>query len=395
MFVSLGRVLYIWRMKKTSKTSSKESSKQSINIAGLAPQEALILHKLPGYFLILCLLVSFYFLFQILAPFLTVIFVAAVLVVAFYPLYSKILGWFNGWQRSASLVTCLLVILVTVAPITMFAILMTNEAVDTYEVVQEKINSGVFDKYLQWEEGGYFYDLKNEVSGIVDLDKMDIKKNVVEWAQTLSTFLVSQTGNFLKSISNMLMNVFILLFAMYYFFMDGKDLIAKVGKMSPLPSIYEGELFRKLAAMVKAILVGVFLTAIIQGVVGGIGFAIAGISSPIFWATAMAFFSLVPLFGTAVIWVPAAVILFILGDTWQGAFILIWGIVVVGSVDNFVRPYLIGGKAHTYPLLTFFVILGGIWTMGFKGIIIGPLVLMLITSFLHIYEAEYSKVLKK
>lgn len=368
---------------------------KKIKSSTISAQESMILHKLPGYFLILCLIVSFWLLYEILAPFLTVIFVGGVLVIAFYSLYERILKAFKGWEKSASLVTCLLVILITVAPITLFAVLVTNEAVDTYEVIEIKINSGVFDKYLQWEEGGFFYDLKKQAEGVIDLEKMDVKKNIVEWAQSLSTFLVSQTGTFVKSISNLLLNVFILLFTMYYFFKDGKRLVAKIGAMSPLPSFYEGELFRKIAAMVKAILVGVFLTAIIQGIFGGVGFAIAGISSPVFWATAMAFFSLVPLVGTAIIWVPASIILLILGDYWQGVFIFIWGLLVVGSIDNFVRPYLIGGKAHTYPLLTFFVILGGIWKWGLKGIIIGPLVLMVLMSFLHIYEAEYSKVLKK
>lgn len=378
-------------MKKTTKAVPD----RPISVSTISAQESMIINKLPGYFLILCLVVSFWLLYEILAPFLTVIFVGGVLVIAFYWLYEKILKAFRGWEKSASLVTCLLVILITVAPITLFAVLVTNEAVDTYQVIEIKVNSGVFDKYLQWEEGGFFYDLKKQAEGIVDLEKMDVKKNIVEWAQSLSTFLVSQTGNFVISISNLLLNFFILLFTMYYFFKDGKRLVARIGAMSPLPSFYEGELFRKIAAMVKAILVGVFLTAIIQGIFGGVGFAIAGISSPFFWATAMAFFSLVPLVGTAIIWVPASVILFILGDYWQCVFIFIWGLLVVGSIDNFVRPYLIGGKAHTYPLLTFFVILGGIWKWGLKGIIIGPLVLMVLMSFLHIYEAEYSKVLKK
>jgi len=147
--------------------------------------------------------------------------------------------------------------------------------------------------------------------------------------------------------------------------------------------------------MIKAIVLGVFLTSIIQGFIGGIGFAIAGISNPVFWGSAMAFFSLVPMVGTAVIWVPTAIILLILGNWGLALFIFLWGFFAVGTVDNFVRPYLIGGKAHTYPLMTFLVVLGGVLTMGLKGVIIGPIVLMVLMSFLHIYEAEYGKVLKK
>lgn len=358
-------------------------------------KHSLILEKLPGVFLITCLLIAFGFLLRILWPFLTVIFVAAVLTITFYPVYRKVQKFFRGWDRTASLVTCLFVILVTVAPITLFIIMLASEGVDTYEVIQEKVESGVFDKYLQWEQGGVLYEWTQKFADNVDLEEMNIKENVVKFAQSFSGFLVSQTANFLKSISNFLFKILIMLFAMFYFFKDGPKLVARAGSISPLPYIYEEELFEKIKAMVKAIMVGVFLTAVIQGFLGGIGFAIAGISSPVFWGTAIAFFSMVPLFGTAVIWVPAAIIMAVLGSYGAALFIFLWGFIVIGSADNLLRPYLIGGKAHTYPLMTFLVILGGIWTMGFKGIIIGPLILMILMSFLHIYEAEYSKVLKK
>lgn len=361
----------------------------------ISAQRALVVEKLPGYFLIFCLVAAFTFLGKILLPFLTVIFVAAVLTIAFYPLYKRILKLFRGWERSASLLTCLIVILVIIVPITVFIILLANEGVATYQLISEKINSGVFDKYLQWESGGYFYELKLKVETIVDLDNFDIKKNILNMAQSLSTSLVSQTATLLKSISTLAFKFIIMLFAMFYFFKDGTKFADRLRRISPLPSVHEDELFRKMVAMVKAIVVGVFLTAAIQGIIGGIGFAIAGISSPVFWGTAIAFFSMVPMFGTAVIWVPAAIILAILGSYGTAIFIFLWGLLLIGSIDNIIRPYLIGGKAHTYPLLTFFVILGGIWTMGFKGIIVGPLVLMALMSFLHIYEAEYNKVLKK
>jgi len=379
-------VLYIGGMKSSTGKNSNGSNAEM--------QKLMILDKLPAYFLIFCLVLFFVFLFQILAPFITVIFVAAVLSIAFYPLYNRIRTFFRGWERSASFVTCLIVILITVVPLTVFTILMAGEAVETYEVIQQKVDSGVFDKYLQWQNGGFFYDLNERVKFVIDLEKIDIKKTVVDMAQSLSTFLVSQTAAFVKSISSLLLNFFIMLFSMFYFFKDGKRLTEKIKAMSPLPSLYEAQLFAKITAMSKAIMLGVFLTAILQGLAGGIGFVIAGISNPVFWGTAMAFFSLVPLVGTAIIWVPAAIVLAILGSYWAGLFVLIWGVVVIGMVDNVARPYLIGGKAHTYPLLTFFVILGGVWTMGLKGVIIGPLVLMILMSFLHIYESEYSKVLK-
>jgi predicted PurR-regulated permease PerM len=318
-----------------------------------------------------------------------------VLVVAFYPIHSRIVKFFRGHKGWASIVSCLLVILIIIIPIAVFILLMASEGVGAYAVIQEKVNSGFLDKFLQWKDGGFFFDLKRQIDPVINLDSLDIKANIISAAQNVSSFLVSQTTNLLKSLSALMLDFILLLFSMFYFFKDGDVLIERIKHYSPLPSRHEKPFFEKLKSMVSAILIGSFLTGIIQGLVGGVGFAIAGIPNVFFWTAMMAFASFIPLIGTMLIWLPAAIILIATGDYTWGIFLLIWGLVVVGVIDNLVRPYLVGGKAHTYPLLTFFVLLGGIFTMGFAGIIVGPMVLMAFMAFLHIYEIEYGKVLKQ
>jgi predicted PurR-regulated permease PerM len=355
---------------------------------------SLILDKLPGYFLISCLVVVFLFVLYFLSPFIVAIFLSAVLVIAFYPVYKRLLKWFKGWSRLASFTTMLIVVLVILVPLVLFVLLLTVEASGMYEIIRQKFESGIFDKYLQWDTGGFLYDLKMKVGSVIDLDGIDLKQNILGWTKDLSGFLVDQTKNIILGISGFMLSLIVMLFCMFYFFKDGDKLVKKIGDLSPLPSIYESELFSKIASMVKAVIFGVFLTAVVQGLVGGVGFMLAGISNPVFWGTTIAFFSLVPLVGTAVIWVPAAIVLVIMGDYGVALFIFLWGMLAIGTVDNFIRPYLIGGKAKTYPLMTFLVILGGVMIMGLKGVIIGPLVLVVLMSFFHIYEAEYKKVLK-
>jgi len=377
--------------KRRDSKKKKTFKKKKINIkAG-----NLILDKLPGYFLIVCLLISFALLFYILIPFLTVIFLAAVLTIAFYPLYKVFLKFLKGRNRGASLISCFLVVIVILAPIAFFTILLVDEAQDTYLLIVEKVESGDFDNYLLWGDGGFFYDLKVNLESTVWIDGFDIKGKIIsivtDWSDDVGNFV----WEFGQGLSTFLIGFLVMFFSMYYFFKDGDELVRRIGYISPLPSEYEEELFGKIVSMVKAIVFGVFFTALLQGLSGGIGFAIVGLPSPVFWGTVMAFLSLLPVFGTALVWGPAVIILLILGDYMNAIFLLIWGVLVVGSVDNFVRPYLIGGKAHTYPLMTFFVILGGVFMMGPKGVIVGPLILMLLMSFLHIYEREYSKVLKK
>lgn len=375
-------------MKKTT-SRAKALPKNSVI------QQSLILEKLPGIFLITCLMVAIGLLFYIIWSFVTVLFVGAILTISFYPMYKRILKAFRGWKKTSAMVSLFIVILVILVPLTIFVSLLTIEATDALGMIKVKVESGMFDKYLQWDAGGYFYDLKIKLDSVIDLNSLNIKETIVNWSKALSGFLVDQTKNIAVGISSLLIGIIVMLFSMYYFFKDGEEIVDKIGSLSPLPSVYETELFKKIASMVKAVVFGVFLTSIVQGIVGGIGFTIAGIANPIFWATVIAFFSLVPVVGTAIIWVPASIILVILGEYGTAIFLFLWGMFVIGGVDNILRPYLIGGKAKTYPLLTFLVVLGGVLTLGLKGVVIGPLILIILMSFIHIYEAEYSRVLKK
>lgn len=368
-------------------------------IVDSVPEGSLLLEKFPAYFLIGVLLLASFAMLYVLSPFLTVIFVAAILAITFRPLFLFLLRKMPRFPRLASLLTCFLVALITVVPLFFFSVMITNEGTNAYRSVRNNLESGAFDKYLLWEDGGVIYDFTAKsmkfAESYVNLDELNLKEKIITSAQSLSSFLASQLTNLFAGIFDLLLKFVFMLFALYYFFKDGPKIVNKLRLFSPLPANYEDEVFIKVKSMVNAIMLGVFVTALAQGVVGGIGFSIAGISSPAFWGTAMALFSLVPAVGTALIWVPAVIILLILGAYGKALFVLIWGVFVIGMVDNVLRPWLIGGRAHTYPLLTFFVILGGIFVLGFKGVIIGPLVLMILMSILHIYEVEYKQVLNR
>lgn len=358
-------------------------------------EKSMIIDKLPGYFLLGCMAVAFFWLFRILEPFVMVIFMAAVLAIAFHPLYTWLVKLLRGFEKTAAVVSCFLVTLLIVAPLVFFVILLSQEAISTYDVIAEKVESGVFDKYLQWGEGGYIFDLKERIEPIIDIKTVDIKDSILNVAQTTSTVLVSQATNLAKGLSDIMLGLVVMLFCLFYFFKDGAVLVKKAGDLSPLPWSYETQLFAKIKSMVEAVIFGIFLTAFAQGVVGGIGFAIVGVSNPVFWGAAIAIFSLVPVVGTAMIWVPTVVILAILGNFGGALFLFLWGVFAIGAVDNLLRPILIGGKARTYSLMTFLVVFGGVISMGLKGVVLGPLVLIILMSLLHIYEAEYKPLLKK
>lgn len=358
-------------------------------------KDTLIIQNFPGYFLMGCLAVSFIFLYRILSSYVTVLILGAILATAFYPLYKKVLAFFKNKARFASLVSCFLVLILIVVPLAVFAIFLGKQALDTVTFIRDQLQSGFFDPYFQWEPGGIIYDALNPLRqlGILNIDNLDIKTPLLESLKTLSPVLINQGTVFLRSFATLLLHSFILFFGLYYFFKDSGAIIKKLMILSPLPFEYEKEIAFKFKEISLATLYGTFLTSVVQGIIGGIGFAIAGIPNALFWGTAIAFFSLIPIVGTATVWFPASVILLLMDNYFSGIFLLLWGFLLVSTVDNFLRAYLIGGRTKMNQLLTFLAVFGGISAFGLEGVIFGPLILTLFFTFLHIYEMEYDGVL--
>jgi predicted PurR-regulated permease PerM len=278
--------------------------------------------------------------------------------------------------------------------------LLFNEAKEAFKDIVDKINSGFFIPYFKWEEGNVFFDTFQSISQWVsqyvnfDSTSFNIFEKISQAAQTAITTLGESLAFIVANIFSFILSLIIFFFSLYYFFKDGDRITKKFMDLSPLPIKHEKAIFLKFKEVSLAMLFGIFFTAIVQGVMAGIGYVVVGIPNPIFWATATGVFSLVPLIGTAAIWIPASIILLALGNYVGGIGLLLWGMLVVSTVDNFVRPFLIEGRAPVHPLMTFLAVLGGVFAFGLSGIIFGPLILNLLIAFLHIYELEYAKVLK-
>lgn len=348
----------------------------------------------PAYFLLACLLVALYYLLLLLAPFSTPLLFAAVLATVFHPLY-RLINRYIKREGAASLITCLLITLLIVIPFIVLIFLLAGEAVNMYIFLQQKLSPSFLDSLFTWKQSGPIFDLYQRVFPGFNPADWDISGQITSVAKNLSTFLLSQTQRFVTGIAGFFVNFLIMLFAMFYFLKDGGLIVEKIMALSPLPEVYEKKLFHRMKTMTNATLYGTFFTAIVQGFLGGIGFTIAGISEPVLWGAIMAFFALTPYVGTAFIWFPAVIILFAIGHIGSAIFLLLWGIFLVGSVDNFLRPFLIGSSANTHSLLTFLCVIGGIYVWGFLGIILGPLVLTLLIALSEIYEQEYRPLLKE
>lgn len=360
--------------------------------------QGVVIASFPGYFLLACIVVAGYFLLQVFQPFITILIFSAILATAFFPLYKKVLSALKGRERVSSFITCLLVLFLIIVPLLFFIFLLGRQAGDTFVFVQQNVQNGSLDGLLKWENGGVIYDslgfAREYLGDFVDIDSLNLRESIVDVAKTVTSVLAQQSANILKGALWLLISTFIMFFSMYYLFKDHEYIMDRVMTLSPLPDRHEQALFRKFKEISLATLYGIFLTAFIQGIIGGIGFFIAGVPNVLFWGTAIAFFSLVPILGTSIIWFPASLFLLASGNIFGGLFLMAWGGLLVSTVDNFLRAYLIGGRTKMNQLLMFLSIFGGVWAFkGLIGIIFGPLILTFFFAFLHIYESEYDKVL--
>ncbi len=363
----------------------------------------LVLHDYARYFFILAIAFVLLLFFWVISPFFNVLVYASLIAVVFNPVFKWISKLVRGHTGIAAILSTFVVILVVLTPLTLFTIFLVQEAVSAYDLLDNKLVELDFESFRLT---GALRDIPfigevwgnlSERYGFSDFFKdynFDAFSLVKDLGEKVSTFLVAQSGTVLKSVGDTMIGLLILLLTIFFFFRDGEHFANLLKRLSPLPTKYENEIENKLRETTYAIVVGNFGTAILQGVVGSIGFAIAGVENVLFWGTIMAFASLIPYIGAALVWVPTGLAFIIQGESIWGIFILLWGLCLISIVDNVARPILIGSRSKMHPLATFLVVLGGIFVFGLKGIIFGPLILSLTVTIIHIYQLEYHEVLK-
>lgn len=197
-----------------------------------------------------------------------------------------------------------------------------------------------------------------------------------------------------QGVANLIFFTIVMFFTLYYFLIGGKELVAHIMYLSPLRNAHEKVLIRKFISISRATIKGTLVVGIVQGAIGAILFASVGIPSAVVWGIVMMLLSLIPMMGTALVWLPAALIMLLTGNIWQGMVILIVGGGVISTIDNFLRPKLVGNDTQMHPLIVFFATLGGISLLGFLGFIIGPIVAALFLALWEIYGTEFKTQLK-
>lgn len=324
--------------------------------------------------------------YKVFAPFLDEILISAVLVSIFYRPYEYLVKVFRGHKHFAALVMCVLIILIVIIPFTNFVIYAAEKSIVGYGQI------------LDYTERLDFGSISNnhflERARTLGLNQETIKDILVDLAKKTKNWLVGGAASLIKGATSFFVSVVLVLFTMFFFFVDGEKMVERLMYLTPLPNKYDKSLFSKFRSVSYSTMISTFVTAIAQGLIGAFGFWVVGLPA-FFPSIAMALFSLLPYFGTGIIWAPAAVYLLVTGRIWEGIFLIVWGAAVIGTVDNLIRAYIIKGKAQVHPIFLIFSIIGGIALFGFWGVVFGPLIISLAVTILNIYEVEYESVLEK
>jgi predicted PurR-regulated permease PerM len=336
-------------------------------------------------FLLLLLAVTLAFAW-ILQPFYGAVLWAIVGAVIFAPVNRGLLRSMRGRPNLAALITVLVIIAMVIVPLAIIAASLAQEASNLYS----KIQSGEYDfaRYIQ----RVFDALPVWAIGL--LDRFNLT-NLSTVRETLASGLMKGGQVLAPQALSIGMNTFdfmislgVMLYLMFFLLRDGKALAERIKLNIPLRADQKAALFSRFADVVRATVKGGILVAIAQGALGGLAFWFLGIHAPLLWAVLMAFLSLLPAIGAGLVWLPIAIYFLASGAVWQGIGLIVYGVLVIGLVDNILRPFLVGKDTKLPDYVVLISTLGGIEVFGLNGFVMGPLIAAIFMVTWEIFSAS-------
>ena len=322
--------------------------------------------------------------FIIINPFIIAISSAAILAYIFYPLHKRMSKKINN-RLSAAIILIILILVVTV-PMYFIANSLTKEGYSLFITVKQNLASGALKEADCAVNPPVFCEFNNRVVRFFQDEQ--VKFYVEDAISKFSTYIVNQTAGFIAKLPIVIIDLLVMFFLIYYFLLDGPRFIEKIKGSIPLRKHHVDHIIQEFNNFTFATLYGNLITATIQGVIGGITFFLLGLQTPILAGFAMAFFAFLPFIGTPIIWIPAAIGLLVTGETTKGIILLLIGVFIISTIDNIIKPEIIGKRTKLHPAAVLVGILGGIFLMGPIGIIVGPLIFSLLISFIEVYYKE-------
>jgi len=312
---------------------------------------------------------------------------AVVFAIVCAPLFRWLRRAFGGRGSLAAAATLVLIVVVVIVPMIFVTASMVREASALYE----RVKSGGLGNYVQ----GLFELLPSWMTrllqelGMPDIES--IQSRMTDSLAQASQFIAVQALNIGQNTLEFIVSLGVMLYLLFFLLRDGEALYARLRAAVPLRADRQGPLFDKFAVVVRATVKGNLVVAVIQGALGGVMFWILGIGGAMMWAVVMALFSLLPAIGTALVWLPAALYLLVTGAVWSAIILVLFGVLVIGLVDNALRPVLVGKDTKMPDFLVLISTLGGIAVFGPNGFVIGPLVAALFIAGWDLFAASRNR----
>jgi predicted PurR-regulated permease PerM len=334
-------------------------------------------YVIPVLFIVALILAYF-----VLKPFIIPLLMSAVVAYIFYPVYKWVKKGVKNETLSATLVSLLIIALITL-PVLFVINALSRDAYALYLTARDFFLVGDFLETCT---------LQMCVAARDFLSGNQVQLYIQQGLQTATTFVIQTASNFVVAIPHRIIEVFVTFFATFYLLRDGDKLTAKIKKLVVARKGKKQHIFKRFDEVMYAVLFGALLVAFIQGILGAIGFYLFGVSSPLLWGVVMFFLALIPFVGTGLVWVPAALFLLIEGiaqsdngGIFRGIGLFVYGVLIISSIDNIIKPKIIGGRARVHPILVLVGTFGGLALMGLPGIVVGPVILAMSVTFLDLY----------
>jgi predicted PurR-regulated permease PerM len=352
---------------------------------GLGRESVVERKQVTTVFLMVLAAVALGFCYFIARPFLGPFFLAIMFAIVFYPAHVRIQQRVRR-PSIAALISTILVLLALFVPAIWLGIAAKKDITALFQSLNEgrteqggwnPFVTGVMERVLAW------------VGRYIDLSSFDLRTSVVQWLKGISQPLLSLGARAVTNVVAFFGDTVITFFTLFFLFREGKAMKDHLGSILPLNPSQVERLFTGISSSIVANVLGCLAVAVSQGLLAGLAFWVLGLHSPVLWGIVTGLFSMVPVIGSAAVWGPAAILLFVTGHWGKGLGLLIWGAAVVGQVDNVVRPYVISQRANLHPLLVFVSLLGGVKAFGVIGLFAGPVILSVtIVVFQMLREAS-------
>ncbi len=323
----------------------------------------------------------------ILWPFYGTILWSAIIAMVFAPVNLRLMVWFRGRKTAAALGTLLIIVVLVMLPLALITAALVSEAAQVYQQLQ----SGAMDPKRFF--GGVFGALPDWLVSLLGRfglgDFATIQRKLSSELSQAGQFIAGQALSIGQNTFDFLANLCIASYLAFFLIRDGEALARGARHALPLDADTKRALFAQFTAVIRATVKGNLLVAAIQGSLGGLAFWFLDVSGALLWAVLMAFLSLLPAIGAALVWLPVALYLLVTGAVWQGLALAAWGVLVIGLIDNLLRPMLVGKDTRMPDYVVMITTLGGMAVFGINGFVLGPVIAAMFIAVWHLRTAAH------